>query len=117
VEGLRIPAPPAAGVRPNDSFESFETFGSFGSFELLRDFRRGSRSAPCVESNVSNDSNVSNAYFAARSSLMMFCSASMISSLSTFDFLKLSRRSNALVGGLNANTKNFGRPGLGFAVS
>ena len=40
----------------------------------------------------------------ARSSRMMFSSASMISDGSTLVFLKLNRRSNALVGGLNANT-------------
>ena len=43
---------------------------------------------------------------------MMFSSASMISSFSTLDFLKLSRRSNAFVGGLNAKTNDFGRSGL-----
>ena len=40
---------------------------------------------------------------------MMFSSASMISSFSTFVFLKLRRRSNCLVGGRNAKTKDFGR--------
>ena len=41
----------------------------------------------------------------------------MISDGSTFVFLKLNRRSNALVGGLNAKTYAFGRPGFGLAVS
>ena len=48
---------------------------------------------------------------------MMFSSASMISSFSTFDFLKLKRRSNVLDGGLNAKTNALGRPGLVLAVS
>ena len=56
-------------------------------------------------------------YRLVRSSLMMFSSAVMISSFSTFDFLKLSRRSKDLVGGLKAKTKYFGRPAVGFAVS
>ena len=58
-----------------------------------------------------------NAQLAARNSRMMFSSASMISSFSTFDFLKLRRKSNDFVGGLKANTKNFGRPGFGLATS
>ena len=48
---------------------------------------------------------------------MMFSSAVMISSFSTRDFLKLSRRSKDLVGGLKAKTKCLGRPVAGFAVS
>ena len=48
---------------------------------------------------------------------MMFSSASMISEGSTLVLRKLNRRSKAFVGGLNAKTYDFGRPGFAFAVS
>src|SRR5687767_1988950 len=67
--------------------------------------------SPDSESRIpSPESRVSYLPFSSR---MMFSSAVMISSLSTRDFLKLRRRSNAFVSGLKLKTKNFGRPAFG----
>src|SRR5262245_61971264 len=56
-------------------------------------------------------------YFAFLNSRRICSSASMTSSRETRLRAKLSFRLNSLVGGLNANTKCFGRPAFGLAAA